>query len=567
MGRLMYWPRRWVQDRVLRSYEPRPVKPVAPRTDALAEARRRRRATDRADRRAELAQYRAEQRARDPSRTEPAWRRAYRLTDRGLEGPGGGAMGVIDPPPRFRATSVQACGMFPWLLGDTHPMIGTPLGRNLLTSGTFCYDPVSAAYVSRVQNTPSLFVLGLPTLGKSSLSRKLVLGEIAAGRTPFVFSDTKGEYRALIAALGGKVIRLGHGHGRLNPLAVGALGSIVPRLRAAGRDDLAAQVTAEVHARRKRLVQSLCEIERGETLTQIERNVLNVALRMLDGDPRFGPAAAPLITDLVELIESAPPQLLRTARVGDRQIYAQEVRGLQATLDALLDGEFGSVFAGHSTTPLDLSESVPIGICVDISAVSASDDKLIGAIMLACWEDGFGAIEAAHVLAEAGLAPQRNFLAVLDELWRVLNAGPGMVEAVNGTTRLTRLLGTALLMITHTVKDLRSLASESDIKKAEGFIERAGALIVGGLPSQEMQALDGIIPFTTADLQMVASWSTPGMYDPATGTHTASPGRGRFLLKIGTDRVPGVPFETVFTAIENEKGWHDTDSRFSGMRH
>ncbi len=559
--------RRGVEDHLLHSYEPRKTTPATVGPDVLAAGRRQRAAEAAAKRKAEAARFRAEEAARDPSRREPTWRRSYRLTHRGLEGgPGCGAMDVIDPPPRFRATTVQACGMFPFVVGDTHPVVGTPHGVNLLTGGTFCYDPTSATYRSRLHPTPSAFILGRPSFGKSTLARKLVAGEVAAGRTPFVFADTKGEYANLVTALGGQVIRLGHGHGRLNPLAVGALGSIVPRLRASGRHDLAATVTAEVHARRRRLMQGLAEIERGEPLGQIERNILTAALRLLDKDHRFGPTTPPLIADLSALIDSAPTELIRTARARDRQDYTDSVRGLAATLDALCDGDLGEVFAGHTSTPLDASADLPPAICVDISAVARGDSKLEAAIMYACWEDGFGFIEAAHVLADAGLAEQANFLALLDELWRVLAAGPGMVERIDATTRLTRTLGTALLMITHTLKDLEALTNDADIKKARGFIERSGAVIIGALPPEEMAALDEIVPCTSADRNMVASWSTPGAYDPDTKTQMASPGRGRFLLKIGTQRTPGVPFVTVLTPIEISQGWHDTDTRFAGAR-
>ncbi|WP_051158432.1 hypothetical protein [Nocardia carnea] len=564
--RRLYGSRRFVEDRLLRSYEARTprLKPASP--DALVLGRQRRRDAAKAKARADAEHYREELAARDPSRREPRWRRAYRLTDRGFAGAGGGAMGVIDPPPRFRATTVQACGLYPFPIGDTHPLVGTPLGINSNTGGTFCYDPTSATYWSRTQVTPSLFVLGLPSFGKSSLARELVIGEVAAGRCPIIFADTKGEYTKLVDDLGGVVIGLGHGHGHLNPLAVGALGSIVPRLLTAGRPDLAAKVRAEVLARRRRLVQGLCEIERGERLAQIERNILGQALRMLDEDPRFTPTEPPLIKDLVALIETGPDQLMRRARAREHNDYTSIVAGLLATLDALLDGDLGTVFAGHTSQPLNLADEVPTAVCVDISALSASDEKLLAAVMFACWEDGFGAVEAAHTLADAGMTTQRTFLTLVDELWRVLNAGPGMVERINATTRLTRTLGTALVMITHTVKDLESLHSESDVKKAKGFIERSGAVIVGALPRDEMNALDQIIPFTAADRAMVSAWSTPGMYDTATGRQAASPGRGKFLLKQGTQRVPGVPFETRFTDIEIQRGWHDTDTRFAGVR-
>lgn len=564
--RFTYRGRRFYEDRVRHSYRESTPKVGDSNPDLLAAGRRARREAARERERAKRQAFKEEVARRDPSPREPKWRRSTRLSAIGLQGPGGGATDVIDVPMMFRSTTMHACGMFPWVSGDTHPMIGTPHGSQIANGRTFCYDPVSATYRSRIQNTPSAFILGLPSFGKSTLARKIFAGEIAAGRTPMAFADTKGEYVKLVEEVGGVVVRLGHGHGHLNPLAVGALGSIVPRLEAAGRVDLAKQVMADVLARRRRLVQGLCEIERGEPLRQIERNILGRALRLLDDDDRFGPDNPPLISDLSRFIEEPPAALVRAARIrdiSDTDAYADTVRELLATLDALLDGDLGTVFAGQTTQPLDLTDQPPTAVCVDISSLSASEDKLLAAVMFACWEDGFGAVEAAHILADAELAPQRNFLTVIDELWRVLNAGPGMVERINATTRLTRTLGTALLMITHTVKDLESLAEASDIKKAKGFIERAGAVIVGALPREEMEALDLIVPFTSTDKDLVSSWSTPGMRDPDTGQESASPGRGCFLLKIGSQRVPGVAFRTELTPIEIANKWHDTDARFA----
>ncbi|NKS04688.1 hypothetical protein GS528_27935 [Rhodococcus hoagii] len=98
-------------------------------------------------------------------------------------------------------------------------------------------------------------------------------------------------------------------------------------------------------------------------------------------------------------------------------------------------------------------------------------------------------------------------------------------------------------MITHTVKDLESLEADFDIMKAKGFIERAGAVIVGALPRGEMEKLDNIIPFTRDDKAWVSSLSTPGAYDPILGKPAPPPGRGHFLLKQGTERIPGTGFE------------------------
>jgi hypothetical protein len=69
------------------------------------------------------------------------------------------------------------------------------------------------------------------------------------------------------------------------------------------------------------------------------------------------------------------------------------------------------------------------------------------------------------------------FYAVLDELWRVLRSGAGMVERVDELTRLNRGHAVGTAYITHSLADLEALPTEADRAKARGFVERAAVVV------------------------------------------------------------------------------------------
>ena len=203
-------------------------------------------------------------------------------------------------------------------------------------------------------------------------------------------------------------------------------------------------------------------------------------------------------------------------------------------------------------------------ICIDVSSLDRGDTTLKAAVMLSCWADAYGTVEAAHLLADAGLDRQRLFLLALDELWQVIGAGPGMVARVNEISRLGRTDATGLLMITHTGRDLETLPTEADIKTAKGFIDRAGMVVCGGLPIGEVERLSGELKFTTAEQDMVTSWSRGAALRSAERRTARSPiGRGKFLIKVAKDNTPGIPIQTVFTDIEIDSGVHNTNARFA----
>ncbi|MFC9895929.1 hypothetical protein ACFVMC_19755 [Nocardia sp. NPDC127579] len=490
-------------------------------------------------------------------------RSTAQLTDRGFSGPGGGRMNVVGRPVEYRATTAQVAGLWPWSVGAGAPLIGTPLGSHLHTGAPVCFDPMNWFLRGSFITAPSLFVLGLNGFGKSSLVRRIVLGGIAQGITPLILADVKPDYRKMVELVGGQVIDLGYGHGKLNPLAAGVLGSVVPLL-----DEFPAlqlQVLQDLRARQVTLIAGLVELVRGARVRDYEETLIATALRILyQPGSGYTPDQPPIMENLLEVIVAGGDELRLDAGADDIDEYNNAIKGLRRSLRALTQGPFGAIFNGQTSVPIDTSS---VAVCIDVSHIPTGDKKLKAAVMLACWADGFASVEAAHVLSDAKLGPQRYFQVVMDELWQVLGLGDFMVDRVDELTRLQRGIATSLIMISHTIKDLQALGSEAAIAKALGFLERARAKIFGALPGEEVKRLDSIVPFTSAETEMVTGWSAP---QALTGEalkpgqqRPSPPGTGKFLIKIGEDRRPGIPFHMEFTLSERESGIHDTNSRFS----
>ncbi|MFC8436319.1 ATP/GTP-binding protein [Streptomyces sp. NPDC057253] len=480
----------------------------------------------------------------------PAKPRELYVPARGWQGAGGGRVGYMDPPTMWRATTVQACGMWPFAAGSGSPMTGVPLGQHLSTGATVCGDPLNWFTRARYISNPSLFMLGMPGLGKSTLINRMLIGLAATGVVPLVLGDLKPDYADTVRALGGQVISIGRGRGGINVLDPGAMGEAAAKIGGEAGEVL----KAEAHGRVLNMVAALITIVRGRPMDDHEQSVLSAVLHHLR--ERTPPGRTVLLPDVLRVLTEGPDRVRAvTLDRGDDARYRDAVDPLHRSLLGILDGPLGDTFASETSTRIDANAPA---VCIDISGIGEADTQLTAAAMLAAWSDGLGTVAASHALADAGLAPRRWFFTVLDELWRPLRAASGIVDRIDALTRLNRSLGLGDAKITHTLKDAEALGTDADRAKARGFVERAGMVVCAGLPKTEMEDLGKVVGLSRREIDLVSSWSSPPGWG-VRGEDEEPPGRGRFLIKVGGR--PGIPIKVAIT--DAERDLHNTNTRWT----
>jgi hypothetical protein len=450
------------------------------------------------------------------------------------------------------------CGLWPYAAASTRPDLGVPVGADLATGATVCCDPFAWFHAGLI-SSPSMLILGLQGLGKSSFATRQIIGLAHRGVVPLVAGDLKPDYVNTIAALGGQVISLGSGQ-RLNVLDSGAMHAAAERIGGTAGVVLHEQAAA----RASTMVAALVQVIRRSPLSDWEAGLLARTVRTITTAHRERRLPAPTLPELAALLREPTAEMIASVLAASATDYQRLAAPLNRSLSALLDGPLGSTFAGQTTTRIDPDTT---GVCVDISAAARQSEEYLAAVMLACWSEVFATVEAANALADAQLAQQRNFLTVIDEMWRPMRlAGAGLVDKLDAITRLNRSEGTGHIFITHTLKDLESMDSAAETRKAKGFAERSAITVCAGLAREDLRALSDVRRLSAAEVDTVASWSTPPGWRPrlvpspdGSKRPTPPPGAGRVLIKVG--QRPGIATQVLLTATE--LALHDTNTRWT----
>ncbi|WP_052207165.1 hypothetical protein [Sinomonas humi] len=488
-----------------------------------------------------------------PPFARPAPRsRHYGPARRGYLTPGGGYANLIDIPNEFRGSSRQVCGLWPFASGTGAPLAGAPLGQHLLTGQVVGLDHITAFEEGLIPN-PSVYFMSNPALGKSTAVGKMCLWLAYRGVATMVLGDVKGEHVLRTRTMGGKVNRLGNGRGYLNPLDPGASARAAQRLAGSLRQE----VVRGAHEQRKALLLALITVSRELRPTEQEDLILGRALEIL-AEKHDG---VPLVRDLDRLIADAPEDLRSVVLDrGEMDRYLDATDALRTSLIGIATGSgpLGDMFSKPTTEALDMGRSVVF----DLSALPDTQPQKQAAGLLACWSVGFEAVNTAQVLADAGLEPRRNYNIVLDEFWRALRVGRGIVDKADSLTRLNRNDGVGQMMVSHTLKDFDAVADAADRAKAKGFVERCAMVVLGGLGAKELSEVEHFRRLTRQEKRRVESWADAKKITTTQHGRTAPYGRGKFLIKLG--QAPGIPVQMRLTSVEDEIS--DTNTRWENLR-
>lgn len=440
----------------------------------------------------------------------------------------------------YLGSTRQFAGLYPWMQAAGLPVTGVPLGPDLLTGEMQCIDP--AGWVGTLTTNPGVWIQGQPGVGKSAIAKRLILGYASYGYQVLCPGDVKGEYTQLVQDLGGQVVRVGRGMDRINPLDAGPLGARLHTLPDADR----VRLRAEINGRRAEFLHGLLAGPHGlgRRPTAPEISALSQALRLATARTQDDP----VIPDLIALLRDPPVEIFEHLMVEDRAEYVRLTREVIAALSNLCDGPLAGLFDGPTTTPLDLDSPA---VSVDLRALLTAGDQVVAAGLLATWAYSYAAVDTARAFGHA----VRPLILPLDEMWRALRAGPGMVGSLDGMTRLNRSKGEVTVMITHSLRDLEALPTEEDRAKAAGLMERCDTLVLAASPASELERISAQRPLTEGERSFVAGWASPSSTG-ADGSQVIHPGRGKYLIKVGT-RI-GVPVQLQLTPAE--LALYDTDA-------
>ena len=348
--------------------------------------------------------------------------------------------------PPHAATSATLAGAYPFLAEAGLGSQGVLIGADMLSGGSFVYDPW-VLYRQGMLTNPNVLLAGVIGTGKSALAKSLATRSLAFGIRVYVPGDPKGEWTAVTRAVGGTAITLGHGlTTRLNPLDEGR--------RPPGLVDEQWQMM--VWTRRRELLGVLAETVLGRALQPVEHTAIDTALR------------AAVTTTAVPTLPTVVDQLLDPAGTTAAEVALLRADGRDAghALRRMVHGDLSGLFDGESTIRFDPDSPM---VSLDLSGVSGNDTLL--SLVMTCASTW---MEAALLDVDGG----RRWV-VYDEAWRVMRH-PALIRRMQSQWKLSRAYGIANLMVIHRLSDLDAVGDQRSEARAlaQGLLADCSTRIV-----------------------------------------------------------------------------------------
>ncbi|MFF5230272.1 VirB4 family type IV secretion system protein [Dactylosporangium sp. NPDC000521] len=433
-----------------------------------------------------------------PAKERPVQQRRPRTEpvppSRGWARPFAGRAPRTPDVPTFRGSTGQIQGLYPWLYGASMPPVGSYLGVDCLSGGTFSYHPIEWLHRGYVSN-PNTLITGVPGAGKSATIKAIVTRLMRYGVKTFVLGDIKNEYAPLARALGVDPVEIGPGlPARLNPLDAGPLGANLPTDQHQLRDRL-----DEIHRRRITLLSSLLVVRLGRDLTPTEEAALSLAIQYASGEAEGGTRLSdPTIPQVWALLRDPLPQMAAELRVRGEDIgeLREMIRPAADALGNMVQGSLSGLFDGPTTVRMDFDAWIQT---VDLSRLDGRGDETV-AMTLACVSSwGQAAIDTPG-------GPVRAV--VRDELWRQLRI-PAMVRKVDADLRLSRNDGTIQILASHRLADFEAVgtAGSAEVAIARNLVSSCDIRICLRQDTAPLAMTRDVIGLTDTECAHIASWS------------------------------------------------------------
>lgn len=440
---------------------------------------------------------------------------------RGPRQRGTGHSAVLPRLPVMQATTDVIGAWYPLHADPVLPAVGARIGYDVSSGSAFYAHPMEWVLRALVTN-PNIVVFGEPGTGKTSTIAGFLLRMMVFGHRTLIGGDVKGEYNDLCAALGHPAIRLADGsYRRVNPLDLGPLRAVW--------DTWSPQRQGEelhgVLGRWETLLAALCSAQ-GYQVGVSDARALGWVLRELigvhDGTSQPRPVAPPAVVDA---LEHPTDEMVRDLRYATHQQALDELRGVTNALAGMIKGPLAGLFDEHTNFELDWSAPIQ---SMDLHPIEARGEAAVGAA-LACL--GSWSSLAAHVQDS-----DRARIVVRDEVWRQMRLGPGLVEALDASLRLSRAKNSIECLLMHKPDDLAGVGDTGSqaVNIARSMISLCGTRVLFGQSAAVSDELATEIGLHAHEQDAVTGWANDKL--------------GRALWKVGHQ--PGFKVQAVRTPTE-----------------